>query len=117
MKCFNHHQADALGICKNCNKGICQECLTELKNGIACTATCVEEVGWLNDLLSRSRLSPGKTSGAYYRNAFISGACGLLFLGCGFYEPGMKYFMIPMGSIFCIGAILSINTGNKYKRE
>ena len=27
MKCFNHHERDAFGICKTCGKGLCLDCI------------------------------------------------------------------------------------------
>jgi len=33
MKCYNHHDRDAFGICQSCGKGLCLECLKE-QNGI-----------------------------------------------------------------------------------
>ncbi len=27
MKCFNHHDRDAFGICKTCGKALCLECM------------------------------------------------------------------------------------------
>ena len=35
MKCFYHQEKDAVGICKNCNRGLCNECLTEYDKGLA----------------------------------------------------------------------------------
>ena len=41
MKCFNHADRDAVGICKSCGKGICHECLVEIPDAIACkTESC-----------------------------------------------------------------------------
>ena len=36
MKCYNHHDRDAFGICKICGKGLCLECLKEEKGVIVC---------------------------------------------------------------------------------
>ncbi len=36
MKCFNHHDRDAFGICKVCGKGLCLECLKDEKGIITC---------------------------------------------------------------------------------
>lgn len=33
MKCFNHHDRDAFGICRVCGKGLCLECLKETEFG------------------------------------------------------------------------------------
>lgn len=29
MKCYYHHDRDAFGICKNCGKGLCLECMDD----------------------------------------------------------------------------------------
>lgn len=34
MKCYNHHERDAFGICTVCGKGLCLECM-DTKNGAA----------------------------------------------------------------------------------
>lgn len=34
MKCFYHSQADARGICKNCSKGLCEECAVDVGNAL-----------------------------------------------------------------------------------
>ncbi|MBD5402773.1 DUF2180 family protein [bacterium] len=36
MKCYNHHDRDAFGICKSCGKGLCLECLKEKNGAIVC---------------------------------------------------------------------------------
>lgn len=34
MKCYNHHDRDAFGICVHCGKGLCLECMKEDDNGL-----------------------------------------------------------------------------------
>ena len=37
MKCYNHHDRDAFGVCRVCGKGLCLECMSEKKDhGIHC---------------------------------------------------------------------------------
>ncbi len=36
MKCYNHHDRDAFGVCKSCGKGLCLECLKEDNGVILC---------------------------------------------------------------------------------
>lgn len=44
MKCYNHHDRDAFGICKVCGKGLCLECLKEDKGVIICNnAVCSDK--------------------------------------------------------------------------
>lgn len=41
MNCFYHRDVVALGVCRNCQRGICTECIAEVvPNGIACAGRC-----------------------------------------------------------------------------
>jgi hypothetical protein len=117
MKCYNHPDKDAVGICKNCNKGLCKECITEVDNGIACTSSCVEEVQLINSLINRNKQSYKTASGAFYKNAYIYGGLGIVFIIFGLTTEGLKGFLTVVGSIFIIGAIFSVISANKYKKE
>ena len=117
MKCYNHPDVDALGICKNCNKGLCKGCLTEIENGIACTSTCIEEVKLINSLISRSKKSYGTASGAYSRNGWIYIGLGIVFIIFGLTTEGLAVFLSGTGSIFLIGGIFSFVSASKYKSE
>ena len=44
MRCFKHNDAEAVGICRNCLKGVCKECAIEVKNGIVCSDSCAEVI-------------------------------------------------------------------------
>jgi hypothetical protein len=43
MRCF-YHENEAVGICKSCGKGICQDCAIDFKKGLACRGHCEESV-------------------------------------------------------------------------
>jgi hypothetical protein len=117
MNCYNHHHAAAVAICKNCSKGLCPECLTEVENGIACTATCIEEVKTVNALINNSKKSSGRAASSYYRNAFIYAALALLFFYSGIKYDSLKTYGIAAGCIFLIGSLLLISTAGKYKKN
>lgn len=116
MKCFNHPETDAVGICKNCSKGLCKACLTELENGIACTETCVEETRQINALINRNKKVYQTTSGAYSRNSLIYAGLGLVFIVFGLITEGLLYFMVIVGLIFFVGAIFSAFNASKIKK-
>jgi hypothetical protein len=44
MKCYYHKESDAVGVCKSCNKGICNECAKDMGGGLACIDSCEETV-------------------------------------------------------------------------
>ena len=54
MKCYTHDQNDAVGICKNCQKGICKECATLVDGSMSCIGTCEENVKELNRAIEQS---------------------------------------------------------------
>ena len=36
MKCYNHHDRDAFAVCTSCGKGLCLECIKEVKGKVLC---------------------------------------------------------------------------------
>lgn len=121
MNCYNHNTVPAVAICKNCSKGLCMECLTELENGIACKGKCEEEVNYLNTILSRSKNKNAyqKVSESYKRNSLIYLLLGLVFIAFGILEmkKGMALFMLPAGAVFLLGAFFNYSTGKKYLKK
>ena len=104
MKCFNHPNSESVGICKNCNKGICHECLTEVPNGIACTNSCIEEVTLVNQLIHKNTRSKNTAVGTYLRHALLYGLMGFTFI---LYEVLTKKalgFATIIGILFLVGA-------------
>src|ERR1700748_609065 len=100
MNCYYHHNVPAVGTCKNCHKGICPECLTDVENGIACTVSCVEEVKTLNSLIAKNKNLSQRASGAYNRTTFIYFSMGALFFYAAIVYPGLKLYMLPAGCLF-----------------
>lgn len=113
MNCYRHAPAAAVGLCKNCQRGVCPECLTDLGDGLACRGVCEAKVQSINALLNRS---PGAYSaaGAGYRIvgglmlvvsvlSFIAGLQTVrtqgwfnlsLFAGAGFAFCGVMFFRL-----------------------
>ena len=54
MKCFYHPQADAVGTCKHCHRGVCRDCAAERKHGLACRDRCEADVDAVNALIQRN---------------------------------------------------------------
>ena len=52
MKCFNHAAADAVGVFKHCNKGLCRECAVEVAGSLSCRGACEAQVALVNRLMA-----------------------------------------------------------------
>ncbi len=40
MNCFAHRDRPAVGLCLDCNRGVCAECAAEVEDAIACRGRC-----------------------------------------------------------------------------
>ena len=86
MRCFVHRDKDAVGICRACGKGLCEDCAADLGHGLACKASCVERVELLNALNRRSATIYSSQKRYKYVMPLFFVAFGLiLFLYCGVY--------------------------------
>lgn len=54
MRCFNHPEREAIGLCKQCSKGLCPDCATDLVHGLACRGIHEEDVERIHTLVSRN---------------------------------------------------------------
>ena len=121
MKCFNHEAADAVGICKNCNKAICRTCVVDVGNGIACRGSCEDEVRAVNALIQRNKSTSQKTSYAYQRNAIVCALLGVVFayLSVDAYQAQRApLLVVASGSalIFFLAAFFNYSTSRKFLR-
>jgi len=55
MRCFYHPDVDAVGICKNCGRGLCPQSLAEVENGLACKGRCEALAEAINALVTRNQ--------------------------------------------------------------
>ena len=121
MKCFYHNSLDAVGICKNCNKGVCIDCAADVTNGIACKNSCETEVEAINQIVYRSKTSYQKASSAYLRNAFIFLLLGIIFLIYGGIDISSRsvfgWFTFLIGIVFVLGAIFYFSLAKKYTQN
>lgn len=83
MRCFYHHDRDAVGSCKSCSKGLCRECAVDLNKGLACRGRCEEDVRALIEIIDRSMKLEPTTTGLIQAGGSARLAGALFFLACG----------------------------------
>lgn len=106
MKCYNHHEKDAIGQCKHCYKGLCSDCSIDLDSGLACKGVHEGEVELLNSLIENSKKAYSQTKKSVFMSNIYLFLMGVLLVGFG-YERSK--FLIYFG-ILCIGywVVLSV---------
>lgn len=118
MRCFTHHETDAVAICKSCGRALCPACVVEVEAGIACRDRCEEEVRALNRIIARNKTAYEKTSGAYSRVAAFYALVGALFLAGGALDwRGFSWVLLPASLIFFFSAYVHYSTGRRFERE
>ncbi len=100
MKCFDHQKIDAVGLCRYCFKGLCNECASEFEDGIACKGRCEEKA---KDVASLVQYSVNSKKGMKYGKFLFPGFAmllGLLFAGYGIYCDNFFGFNTLAGLLF-----------------
>jgi hypothetical protein len=113
MKCFTHHDHEAIGICKACHKAVCSSCAKDTGKGLACSDNCIKEVEEQNQIIDKSKhiYGIGKKPALMPTGLIMHFLFGILFAGFGIYqsvERGVpEWFLLLMGAGFivvgCIG--------------
>jgi len=110
MKCFNHPEEDAVGVCKSCGKGVCQECAVIIAGGNYCK-TCLE-TGRVKATTVQIPVQPvavARPSGIPTRASFIVGGVGAIISGVAALLSLFGGFgNIFYGAFFGFGSIWSI---------
>lgn len=119
MKCFNHVDADAVGICKGCNKALCKECLIDVDNNISCKETCPTSIKEFNQLVKSVKTMQDKTSKVYQHNALGLTFVGLVFVFigiCSVYYINLisGAFIMSLGTLFLLWAFFNFLAYKRY---
>lgn len=114
MKCYYHNDKDAVGICKNCNKGLCIECVKEIENGIVfCSDKCANEVISISGKILKTY---NDTNKIHIKNGILYLVFAILFLLFGvLIKSNLKFILYPLGAGFIIATILSLSNIRKLK--
>ena len=114
MKCFNHPDVEAIAICKNCCKGLCQECATDTGKGIACKDKCEVDVALMDNIFRQSTKVYQNTSKTYSQLSIWMVVLGFGMIVFSFFLPN-PFFLLFIGSLFIIGGVAYYFTSKRYK--
>lgn len=121
MKCFYHHERDAVGRCQTCGKGVCPECAVDLGTRTTCHGACEAEARKTMAIMDRldRDLSSRKSILARTRTTDIICSLGYLlsggiFLYFGLREPktgigtALGVFLLVLGVATLLPVLLSL---------
>ena len=115
MKCFQHREADAIGTCRNCSRGLCPECVA-VGAALTCKGRCEGEWGVVDRGL---KLARARTKVALKAAAVVTFALA----ASSFYLAGftrapfeVQVFLVGIGIAFCLVGLLRIRQVIRWKR-
>ena len=118
MKCFEHREREAVGICKCCSKGLCEDCAADLGRGLACKGRCEAEVQALNNvtynstgLLPAANAVVRTTRRTHFFSSMFNTILGVVFGYFGYQEYvnlGEVGFTAIIGAVFIVYGFVSL---------
>ena len=117
MKCFVHHDQDAVGTCKNCQKGLCPDCAVDSGQAITCRGVCEERVSKVDKLIQRNMtLSDAQKRVRYLYPGFII-VVGVLFTGWGVSYGEPMNFSTFIGIVMLVYGLIFLRTNIRWGKE
>lgn len=117
--CFYHLDKPAVGLCKHCQRGLCNECAAIVDDVLACKNRHENEVRSLEQLTIRNLFQSRRVGAAYMRNAIFYGLVGALFAGFGWMQLrflGLQaVFFILIGAFLLYASIANYLEGRKQR--
>jgi len=108
MNCFTHRNKNAIGICKACNKSVCEECSIDTDRGLACSEECVKEVNDINIVMDKAKQLYGLGEGGpkIPTGILLFWSVGGIIFGTGLYRyieyQRLDFTSLAMGSVFLV---------------
>jgi hypothetical protein len=119
MNCYYHPDRPAVGICKQCQRGLCEEDAALVDDSLACKGRHEDEVSQMNQWTRRNLLQSKRVGPLYSRNAIFYFLVGAAFTGYGIYQfrwTGLQgLFLLIVGLFLLFAAALNFAESRKYK--
>ena len=109
MRCFYHQDQEAVGICKSCAKGLCNECCADVGKGLACKTRCEIDVRTLNDYIDQNMSAAPEVFKSARRKTYYASVFFVL-MGVAFLSTGNIYeddFQLFIGSFMALFGVIS----------
>ena len=117
MRCFVHHDHEAVGICRACSKGLCPDCSVDLGHSISCRGDCEKKAQKMHTEFVRGMAMMNRSEAilnAQRRNRFFVPVylffLGAIMIGFGFnYVPDPpSNFVVAVGVVIIVFGIVRL---------
>ncbi len=111
MRCFYHPEAEAVGVCRACGRGLCAESAAETAGGLACRGRHEEEVERVSRAVNRNVAITGKVGLPQIGLMIVAGfgAVALAWLAYGYVGTGEAQWAVIYGIMSVFFALFSLS--------
>jgi len=119
MNCYEHPDRPAVGICKNCQKGLCADCAADVGDGLACKDRCEQAVRDINEIVRRSKTAYQKVGMAHRGMATFLALLAFIMAGFALFffaltdSPFFAVYFAVFAVAFALGAFISVRSGRR----
>jgi hypothetical protein len=108
MRCFNHHDVDAVGTCRACGRGLCPNCVAEVEKAVACRNRCESDVATILAINRNSLQYARGTKQAHYLAPLMIIILGGVMAALGLTYRGFDLAILGGGVAMVLGAALAV---------
>ena len=107
MRCFYHAEAEAVGTCKHCHRGICSTCAAERNGGLACRGRCETAVDQVSALIARNIQVGGRGQPLSFvaLAVFVTAFGALLYLAVNEENQNVRTMLYLLAAFSFVGAL------------
>lgn len=106
MHCYNHQTKEAIGLCRHCFKGLCQECCQKNEDFLVCSENCAQKASELEEMNERAKSIYGLGKYASKRrfplNVILYLCMGVLFISLGVSDLILYHVSLSNYDVFFI---------------
>jgi hypothetical protein len=107
LKCFYHPEADAVGTCKHCHRGLCSACAAAREGGLACRGKHEADVDAVSALIGRNiQVMTGSTWPMVLRIVIYWGvAAGLVYYASNQAVTSVRFLFLALAAITFVAGL------------
>jgi hypothetical protein len=125
MHCFNHPTYEAAGVCRNCGRALCHNCIAICDDAVACKGKCEARVEAIQRMIATNQITTQSLPAQIWQGGIQALAVGVLFALMGgiffaFVNDDFGRYLgasfIVLGAIVAIRGATAIHNSRKYPR-
>ena len=114
MKCFYHADAEAVGSCKNCQRGLCRACAEHSQNSLACPNRCEDAVSKIDNLVATNvKIVSSSNSMLVFLLPALFLVAGIAILAVAWLSKELLISII--GGVFFLFGVIRLITISRYR--